>query len=309
MSALAVYLILSDRVRRRNRRIRDRLEALTSEHAVEEEIVYPILRDDKLSEIPTINRILSKFRFSQDLQRLIDQAGVPMKAGALVLGMLSLGGLTFLLVTNLLNHLPLSFVATFVVGGLPYFYVSRKRRKRKEEFESLLPEAIDLITNALKAGFSLESTLSMVAQEIPDPVGIEFASAFEEQNLGASLSEALSNMGKRVESEDLGLFITALLIQKKTGGNLAEILEKIAKTIRERFRLRRDVRIFTAHGRLSGFILVLLPVIVVLAILATIPGYLEVLLVEKIGNYLLGAAIIMQIAGILVIRRIIRIRI
>lgn len=309
LSALAVYLILSDRVRRRNRRIRDRLEALTSEHAVEEEIVYPILRDDKLSEIPTINRILSKFRFSQDLQRLIDQAGVPMKAGALVLGMLSLGGLTFLLVTNLLNHLPLSFVATFVVGGLPYFYVSRKRRKRKEEFESLLPEAIDLITNALKAGFSLESTLSMVAQEIPDPVGIEFAIAFEEQNLGASLSEALSNMGKRVESEDLGLFITALLIQKKTGGNLAEILEKIAKTIRERFRLRRDVRIFTAHGRLSGFILVLLPVIVVLAILATIPGYLEVLLVEKIGNYLLGAAIIMQIAGILVIRRIIRIRI
>ncbi|MFQ6031978.1 MAG: type II secretion system F family protein [Candidatus Zixiibacteriota bacterium] len=309
LSALAVYLILSDRVRRRNRRIRDRLEALTSEHAVEEEILYPILRDDKLSQIPTINRILSKFRFSQDLQRLIDQAGVPMKAGALVLGMLSLGGLTFLLVTNLLNHLPLSFVATFVVGGLPYFYVSRKRRKRKEEFESLLPEAIDLITNALKAGFSLESTLSMVAQEIPDPVGIEFAIAFEEQNLGASLSEALSNMGKRVESEDLGLFITALLIQKKTGGNLAEILEKIAKTIRERFRLRRDVRIFTAHGRLSGFILVLLPVIVVLAILATIPGYLEVLLVEKIGNYLLGAAIIMQIAGILVIRRIIRIRI
>jgi tight adherence protein B len=310
LSALAIYLVLSEKMGIRNRRIKQRLNALTSETAAEEEeILYPILRDDKLSEIPTVNRILSKFRFSHNLQRLIDQAGIPVKAGALVLGILSLGGLAFLLVLYLLNNLILAFVAAFVAGSLPYLYVRRRKRKRKEEFESLLPEAMDIMTNALKAGFSFESALSMVAREIPDPVGIEFAVAFEEQNLGTSLSEALSNMEKRIESEDLDLFITALLIQRKTGGNLVEILEKIGNTIRERFRLRREVRIFTAQGRFSGFILVLLPMVVAVAISVLNPEYLKILLVERIGNYLLGGAIIMQIVGIWLIRRIINIQI
>jgi len=310
LSALAIYLVLSEKMGIRNRRIKQRLNALTSEgSAEEEEILYPILRDDKLSEIPTVNRILSKFRFSHNLQRLIDQAGIPVKAGALVLGILSLGGLAFLLVLYLLNNLILAFVAAFVAGSLPYLYVRRRKRKRKEEFESLLPEAMDIMTNALKAGFSFESALSMVAREIPDPVGIEFAVAFEEQNLGTSLSEALSNMEKRIESEDLDLFITALLIQRKTGGNLVEILEKIGNTIRERFRLRREVRIFTAQGRFSGFILVLLPMVVAVAISVLNPEYLKILLVERIGNYLLGGAIIMQIVGIWLIRRIINIQI
>ena len=309
LSAVAVYLVLSEKLGKRNIRIRRRLEGLASETPVEKEVVYPILRDDKLSEIPTINRILSKFRFSQNLQHLINQSGVPMKAGALILGMLSLGGLAFLLVQNFLNNLPLALVAALIGVSLPYLYIRRKRRKRQEEFESLLPEAIDLITNALKSGFSLESALSMAAREIPDPVGIEFAVAFEEQNLGVSLGDALSNMEKRVESEDLGLFTTALLIQKKTGGNLVEILEKIGMTIRERFQLKREVKIFTAHGRLSGFVLVLLPIMLAIIILTISPEYLKVLLEERIGNYLLGGAIIMQIIGILVIRRITNIRV
>ena len=309
LSAVAVYLVLSEKVGMRNRRVRMRLEDLASDTAREDEIAYPILRDDKLSEIPTVDRFLSRFRFSRNLQRLVDQAGVPMKAGALILGMLSLGGLAFLLVNILLNSLLLAFVPAFVAGSLPYLYVRRRRRKRREEFESLLPEAIDVMTNALKAGFSLESALSMVAREIPDPLGIEFAIVFEEQNLGASLAESLSSMQERVQSEDLGLFITALLIQKKAGGSLAEVLEKIGNTIRERFRLRREVKIFTAHGRFSGFILVLLPMIMAGAILMLNPEYLKVLLVERAGNYLLGAAILMQIAGILVIRRIVDIRV
>ncbi len=309
LSAVAVYLVLSEKVGMRNRRVRMRLEALASDTASQEEIAYPLLRDDKLSEIPVMDRILSRFRFSRNLQRLIDQAGVPMKAGALILGMLSLGGLAYLLVSILLDSLLLALVAALVAGSLPYLYVRRRRRKRREEFESLLPEAIDVMTNALKAGFSLESALSMVAREIPDPLGIEFAIAFEEQNLGASLSESLSSMQERVQSEDLGLFTTAILIQKKAGGSLAEVLEKIGLTIRERFRLRREVKIFTAHGRASGFILVLLPMIMAGAILILNPDYLKVLLVERAGNYLLGAAILMQIAGILVIRRIVDIRI
>ena len=308
LSALAVYLLLGEKVGRRNRRVRQRLDDLASETR-EKEVLYPILRDDKLSEIPTINRLLSKFKFSQNLQHLIDQSGIPMKAGALVLGMLSLGGLVFILVLHFLNISLIALVSGLIAGSLPYFYVRKKRKKRQEEFESLLPEAIDMITNALKSGFSLESSLSMVAKEIPDPLGIEFAVAFEEQNLGVGFSDVLTNMGERVQSEDLGLFITALLIQKKTGGNLVEILEKIGNTIRERFRLRREVRIFTAQGRFSGFVLVLLPIVMAVAITAINPGYLKILVQERIGNYLLCAAIGMQIIGIWVVRRIVNIKI
>lgn len=309
LSLVAVYLILSEKVGMRNKRVRERLNALAGETAPEEDIFYPILRDDKLSEIPTMNRILSKFRFSQNLQRLIDQAGLPMKAGALILGMLSLAGVMFLLARNLLHNQLLALVAAFIGGILPYLYVRRRRRKRKEEIDALLPEAVDLITNALKSGFSLETALRMAAREIPDPLGIELGIAFEEQNLGVSLTEAFSNLGNRVESEDLNLFITALLIHKKTGGNLAEVLEKIGNTIRERFRLEREVRIFTAQGRLSGFILVLLPIIVAIAILVFNPAYLKILWMEKVGKYLVGIAVIMQLLGIWVINRIVNIRI
>jgi tight adherence protein B len=308
LAAVAVYLILSEKLGKRQRRIRARLNKLVSETAEEKEAVFAILRDDKLSEIPTVDRILSKFRFSRDLQRIIDQAGVPMKAGALILGMLSLGGLAFLLVLTLLKGLPFAFPAALFGVSLPYLYILRKKKKRTEEFESLLPEAIDMMTNALKSGFSLEAALNMVAREIPDPLGIEFAITFEEQNLGVGLSEAMRNMEKRIESEDLGLFTTALLIQKKTGGNLVEILEKIGSTMRERFRLRREVKIFTAQGRFSGFVLVLLPIVMALAILTINPEYLKVLLVERVGNYLLATAVIMQILGVWIIKRIVNIR-
>ena len=308
LSAVAIYLLLSEKLGKRNRAVRRRLEKLTAETPAEEGAPHPILRDDKLSEIPTVDRVLSRFRFSKNLQRLIDQAGIPMKAGALVLGIMSLGGLVFLLVWNFTDNILLALAAGLPASSLPYLYVRWKKKKRREEFEALLPEAIDLIDNALKSGFSLESALSMVSREIPDPVGIEFAVAFEEQNLGISLAEALSNVSERVESEDFGLFVTALTIQKKTGGNLVEILEKIGSTITERFQLKRQVRVFTAQGRFSGFVLVLLPIVMAVALMVVSPEYLKILLVEKVGNYLLGAAVIMQIIGIWVIKRIIDIR-
>ncbi len=309
LSAVAVYLVLSDKLGKRQRRVRARLEKLASDATEERQAAYAILRDDKLSQIPTLDRILSKFRFSQELQRTIDQAGVPLKAGALILGMLSLGGLISLLAMTLFHILPLTVVAGLVGLSLPYLYILRKKKKRTEAFESLLPEAIDMMTNALKSGFSLGAALNMVAREIPDPLGIEFAITFEEQNLGVDLSEAMGNMQKRVQSEDLALFTTALVIQKRTGGNLVEILEKIGSTMRERFRLKREVKIFTAQGRFSGFILILLPIAMAVAIFVINPDYLKVLLTERVGNIMLGTAILMQIAGVWIIKRIVDIRI
>lgn len=308
LSTVAVYLIIREKVGLRNRRIRRRLDALAADTSVEEDVIVPILRDASLSKIPAVNRLLSKFRFFHDLQRLIEQAGVPMKAGALVLAMLSLGGLLFLFFLNLMDNILIALAVGFIVGSLPYLYVRVKRKKRREEFDSFLPEALDLMTNALKSGFSLEAALKMVAREVPDPVGIEFGIAFEEQNLGATLTEALANMTNRVQSNELSLMVTALLIHKKTGGNLAEILERIADTIRERFRLEREVKVHTSYGRFSGFILVLLPIVVAIILLIISPDYLKILWDEKVGRYLLGTAIIMQIIGIWVINRIVNIR-
>jgi len=294
LSSIAIYLILREKVGARNRRIRKRLDDLATETAAKGEMIYPILRDDKLSEIPALNRILSKLRLFKNLQRLIYKSGVPMKASALVLAMLSLGGLVLLLALTLLNNLLFALVPAFVVGSLPYLYILRKKKTRKENFESFLPEATDLMVNALKSGFSLEAALKMVAREVPDPVGIEFGIAFEVAN--------------RVESDELSLLITALLIHRKTGGNLAEILERIAATVRQRFKLEREVKIHSAYGRLSGVVLVFLPIIVGIIIFALNPEYLKVLWVEKAGRYLVGTAIIMQIMGIWVINRIVNIK-
>ena len=309
LSTVAVYLILREKLGSRNKRVRQRLSELSTEHDVEEDVIYPILRDYKLSTIPFLDRILNKFRIFQNLQQLIDQAGIPMKAGVLVLAMLCLGGLVFILVSNISNIFLLSLAAAFLVGSLPYYYVRWKKGKRKEEFEAFLPEAIDLMANALKSGFSLESALSMVAREIPDPVGIEFGVAFEEQNLGVPLPEALANMARRVESNELSLMTTALVIHKKTGGNLAEILERIGNTIRQRFRLEREIKTHSAHGKLSAIILILLPIFLAVAIFILRPDYVKVLWVEKIGRYLLVTAIIMQLMGIWIIRRIVNIRV
>ncbi|KPK99277.1 MAG: hypothetical protein AMJ90_09565 [candidate division Zixibacteria bacterium SM23_73_2] len=309
LGTVAVFLVLKEKVGTRNQRIRRRLNALSASHAETEEVVYPILRDDKLSEIPTVNLILSRFRFSQNLQRLIDQSGVSIKAGALVLAMLSLGGLIFLIVDHYTNNVLIALVVAIIGGSLPYHLIKMKIRKRRGEFESQLPEAIDLMTNALKAGFSLEASLRMVAHEIPDPLGIEFGIAFEEQNLGVGLTDALMNMTRRVKSDELNLMVAALLIHKRTGGNLAEVLEKIGSTIRDRFRMEREVRIYSAHGRLSGVVLVVLPIIAAIALFTISPEYLKVLLEERVGNYILGAAIIMQILGIWAINRIVNIKV
>jgi tight adherence protein B len=222
--------------------------------------------------------------------------------------MLSLADMVFIVVLELLGLLIVAVV--FGIFGLltPYFYVLRKRSKRINAFDELLPDALDIITNALRAGFSFESALTMVAEEVRDPLGIEFAITFQEQNLGKELSEALANLRERVPSDDLNLFITALLIHKKTGGNLAEVLDKTAHTIRDRFKFQREVKTKTAHSRLSGFVLIVLPLVMIGAILALNPDYFMVLIEEKSGNYALAIAVAMQILGVIIIKRIVNIK-
>jgi tight adherence protein B len=305
---LALYLILRDRLGPQSRRVKRRLGSLSDDPEGVDEFLQSIIRDDRLSKIPLLHRLLAKFRIFRNLQVLIDQAGMPVNAGTILLAMLSLTGLVFILSLELFNMVILAIALGLMAGILPYLYILRKRSKRIYAFNELLPDALDIIINALKVGFSFESALTMVAEEVPDPLGIEFAITFQEQNLGKELSEALANLHKRMPSDDLNLFITSLLIHKKTGGNLAEVLEKTANTIRDRFKFQREVKTKTAHSRLSGFVLIILPLALVGIILALNPDYFMILIKEKAGNYALGISIAMQILGIIIIRRIVNIR-
>ncbi|MBI3873213.1 MAG: type II secretion system F family protein [candidate division Zixibacteria bacterium] len=305
---LAVFLIAYDRLARRNRRLRERMRNIVEQKEETPEKQYLILRDQSYSHIPFLDRLLSRFASARRLQEYIDQAGLPIRAGALILASLSLASVAGLGATLLTGSRFLGIVLVLVVVPLPFFWLTWRRAKRIDRFEELLPEAIDLTVNALKSGFSLESSLSLVAQEMPDPVGPEFAVTYEEQNLGVDFVQALDNMTRRVPSDDLRIMTTAISIQRRTGGNLAEILGLLARMIRERFLLRREMRIHTAQGRLSGAILILLPFVLAVMIQIMNKDYLKILFEDPVGMYLVVLVIILQAIGILTIRRIVRLR-
>lgn len=309
LSTLSISLILRERFDRKRRLVKRRMKDLATEGKTENDTYESIMRDESLSTIPVIDRILSKFMFSRNLQRLIDQSGVAANAGTMIMACVSLAGLLLLIVYHLTGNLLYGLLAGVPGGFLPILYILRKRKKRVYKFESLMPEAMDMITSALRSGFSFELAMKMVAHEIPDPLGIEFAITFEQQNLGANLDVALHNLLSRVPSEDLALFVTVMMIHKNTGGNLAEILEKTSSTIRDRFRFKREVRTKTVHGRFSGLVLVFLPLALIAIMLVIHPDYFMTLIRDKVGNYLLGAAAIMQLLGLWFIARIVNIKI
>lgn len=309
LALVAVFLFAYNRLSHRNRRLRHRMRSLAEGQVQQDEGGYIILRDQSYSQIPFLDRLLSRFRFVRRLQQMIYEAGLPTKAGVIVLGSLTLAALVWFLSTTLLDVWWVALLVTLPAATAPYLWVWRKRQVRIDRFEELLPEAIDLIVNALKSGFSLESSLNLVGQEIPDPVGTEFAILYEEQNLGVDLVQALENMARRIPSDDLIILTTAIAIQKRSGGNLAEVLGKIAEMIRERFQLRREIRIRTAQGRLSGAILVLLPPALVIIIMFVSPTYFDSFVEDPLGPYLVGIAVVLQVIGIFTIRRIVNFRV
>jgi tight adherence protein B len=192
-----------------------------------------------------------------------------------------------------------------LLGGAPLFYVVSKRKQRFARFEQGLPEAIDLIVSALRAGHSLVSALGLVANESPDPIGPEFKICFDEQNYGLDLRTALDNLVSRVPIQDLRIIVTAILIQRSSGGNLAEVLDKASSLIRERFRLKRQVLTHTAQGRLTGWILSFLPIVLGIALYLVNPENMSLLWHRDFGIKLLYTAAIMTVAGALVIRKIV----
>ncbi len=304
---MLIMWILYKRIYSVEYQARKRLEDFSKEKKISSSDMPFILRDDQLSRIPTFNRFLQKLNISKLLKKYLQQADMNMKVGELILLMIVLA-VVGVLITLQMNNIIIKVAIPAVMAIIPLLNVILKRNKRLSAFNREFPDAIDMMTSAIKSGHTFNKAMQLVAGEAPDPVGMEFRRTFEEYNLGLQLREVLVNMTERIESPDLKLFVTAILLQKETGGNLTEILEKISHTIRERFKLLGQIQTYTAQARMSGWILGLLPVIFVLIIMALHPDYLDPLFNDKLGHLLIVIAVFLQLVGFLIIRKIMNIK-
>jgi tight adherence protein B len=291
------------------KRIRNRLQDVILLGNGDDSARTVILRDMQLSSIPFLNDLLKNARWAQKLDNLLVQGGISIRLGIFILLMGVLGASGFLVMTAVFNRPLLSLPVGLVGTALPIFYARQRKFQRVRKFEQQFPDSLDMLNRALRAGLALNGAIQIVADESPDPVAQEFRVLFEEHRLGLDMKEALKKLAGRVDSTELRLFVTAVILQRETGGNLAEILERAATIIRDRFRILGDIRTLTAQARLSGFILTVLPVVMAALIYFVAPEYLKGLVVDPIGRVLIVAAVSLQVIGFLVIRRIINIKV
>ncbi|MCC7175580.1 MAG: type II secretion system F family protein [Bryobacterales bacterium] len=259
-----------------------------------------------------LSRLVSNLNIATKAQNHIHQAGLDWTVGKLLVMTLvaaavgAVLGLRFkVLMVPWLSSLGLGLL----VGCLPYMYVLRKRSSRMGKFEEQFPEALDFLARAMRAGHAFAVSLEMLADESPEPLSREFRQVYNEQNLGAPVEGALQNLAKRMPLLDVNFFVSAVLLQKETGGNLSEILNKLSYVIRERFKLKGQVKAASAHGRITGLILTLMPIVLMFALMAVAPGYLQGMARDSDGKWLIVGAILGQFVGYFFIRRIINIKV
>ncbi|HVF41459.1 MAG TPA: type II secretion system F family protein [Pyrinomonadaceae bacterium] len=309
VGVFGAYFLATRGSEAKRRRLQQRLSdaLLYTKRADDEEI--QLARQELMSEIPGLSRVLMRMQLATRLRRMLDQADLHITVSRLL--MLSLmAGMLAAVAVSVVSISKLFMVTAFVVASsLPFLRIAYKRRKRLNAFLGQLPDALELMSRALQAGHAFAESLHMISTEMPDPIATEFRKTYEEQNLGLSLKLALENMSERVPLLDLRLCVTAILIQRETGGNLAEILEKVSHTIRERFRILEDLNTLTTSSRMSAWILCGLPVFVALAVSIMNPDYMSVLWRDPRGHNLLYAAGFMQLTGMLIIRKILKIKI
>src|SRR5918912_1019687 len=303
------YLLATRGSDTRRVRLRQRLEDVLLHSGHTEDVEVLLAREELMSEIPWLNRTLVEVRSAMRLKRVLDQADLQITVTRLLMLSLMAGILAALAVSMLTASLVL--IVCVGVAGLaaPFIHVFWTRKKRFDKFLEHLPDTLELMSRALSAGHAFPEALHMVSTEMPEPIATEFRKTYEEQNLGLSLKLALENLTQRMPLLDLRLCVTAILIQRETGGNLAEILEKVAYTIRERFRILGDLKTLTTSSRLSAWLLCALPVFVAFAVTIMNPEYMSVLWKDPRGHSLIFAAIVMQISGMLIVRKILRIKI
>ncbi|GLI38920.1 type II secretion system F family protein [Geobacter hydrogenophilus] len=267
------------------------------------------LRTEIIKETPPLDRLFSRIPALQNVERLLDHAGLKITLTNFLLYSFVATVVIFAVVYILSRRylLATGFSVVTIVGIFLFLYY--KKNQRLDKFTEQLPEALNMMSRSLRAGHSLTSAVELVGDEIAEPAKELFKTAYEQQKLGLRITDALINMVDRIDCVDLRFFTTAVSINSEVGGNLAEILDKLADTIRERLKIKRQVRVFTAQGRMSGYVLGALPIVTFLIFNMIMPGYEDVLIKEREGQYILGYAIISQLLGFLFIRKIINIRI
>ena len=309
LTLLAVSLGLKFFDTRRKTQMTEMLHTAAGEPV---EAIHNLLKEIN-SEIPSgFKALLASLHFTRHAQEQIQQAGLNWSSTRLLTSMaiagalgLGLGSLFPFLVNG-----PITAVALgLTLSLLPYLYVRQKRQKRLNTLEEQFPESLDFLSRSMRAGHAFSISLQMVGEEMADPLGQEYRALFNEQNLGAPLDVALRNFGTRVPLLDVRFFTSSVLLQRQTGGNLSEILTRLAYIIRERFRLKGQVKAASAHGRLTATILTLLPVGTMLGLLVVAPGYLQGMAADSTGKWMIGGAIVAQILGNFFIKKIINIKV
>jgi len=285
------------------RRLRMSLEGFDEKEATD------LYKKDLLSDIPFLNRILTYFPGVEDVRLLLEQGNVQFTLGFLVMLSMTLGLSGYLAAYMLEQGHLVGILAGAAAFMLPTLYVRYKKKKRMAKFEEQLPDALGLIARALKSGHAFTSGMKLAADEFDDPIGTEFNETLDEINFGINVAEALKNFARRVDCPDLKFFVVSVILQRETGGNLAEIIENLAQLIRERFKFRGKVRTLTAEGKLSATILYILPFAVAGYLGLSQPEFMKPLFTDPIGKILITITIVLMIVGYFIIRKVIKVEI
>ena len=268
-----------------------------------------VVRDQRYSAIPWLDAVLRRIDISHRLEMMLYQAGLSMKVGQLVLLTAALGMTGYFFGIVAFHRVAPALLFLAVLVPMPYTYVNYRRHLRMKAFAEEFPDSLDLLVSALRAGLSFSAAMQIVAEESPEPVRSEFAVTVEEQALGLEFRDSLMNLTRRVDSLDLRFFVTAVILQRDTGGNLAEVLENTSRLIRDRFRILGDIKTFTAQGRLTGWILLSLPLSICVFTVVIAPDYFRPMLASDGGRAALWVAASMQLTGALIIRKIVNIKV
>jgi tight adherence protein B len=309
--SLALWLIVSKAFHKKNvDRITSRLVDSKASAKAKSSPSQPLIQQEKEAG-KLIAHILRKYNLLPKLAQLIEQAGLRWHPVRVVHASLALFIVAFFLSWNMLpgHFRKLAFPVGLLAAALPILHILRVRRKRLRQFEEQFPESLEFVARSMRAGHAFAVSLEMIHREFQEPLAGEFRRTFEEHNLGIPLDVALQKLATRVPSLDVHFFVSAVLLQKRTGGNLAEILDKLAYIIRERFKLRGRIRAISAHGRMTGTALTLIPIAVGVLMFFVNPDYVKFFFTDEIGNLMLGAAVLLQGIGYLVIQKIVSIEV
>jgi tight adherence protein B len=309
--ALAAFVIgsLADERNARARLIKDRLATVQKAPEREPNQDLALLRDEQLSQIAALDTLLRRSARVSAIQDALLQAGMKFRAGNFLLLCILCGVLAGLATILYTKNVAIGWAALIIGAFLPYSVVSYRRQKRFEKFEELFPEAIDTLARAVRAGHAFTTAIEMIANEIAEPLASEFRQLFEEQKFGMPVRDALMNLTERIPLVDVKFFVTAVMLQRETGGNLAEILDNLSYVIRERFKIQRQVRVHTAQGRLTMLLLMGMPPTVVAILSVFSPEFVRPLFHDPMGHALLVLSIVLQTIGYFVIRKIIKIQV